>query len=63
MTDGGVIAQDYAAKHADSIDGLVLVSAFLQRKYRPDVAECLPKAAIKVGTIQLEPLCLVCYRA
>ena len=33
------------ATHA--VDALVLLSAFLQRRYRPDLAACVPKAALQ----------------
>ena len=40
MNSGGRFAQDYVLKHADKVSGLILLSAFLQRIHRAELAEC-----------------------
>jgi hypothetical protein len=43
MQDGGLEAQNYAKANAESLDGLLLLSSFLERTHRPTIEECLAK--------------------
>lgn len=43
MQDGGIEAQHYAKAHADELDGLLLISSFLERTHRPTIEECLAR--------------------
>lgn len=47
MTSGGQMIQKYAHDNPAQANGVILLSSFLQRVYRPDVAACLPKASIQ----------------
>lgn len=46
MTDAGIIAQDFAASNESQVKHLILISGFLQRKYRPALRECMAKSSI-----------------
>lgn len=56
MSDGGVLLQRYVAKNPRYFSGLILLSSFFQRIYRPGVAECISKWKIQPSKSLKYPL-------